>query len=99
MLYSLIIDYFIPNSGGIKSIAYSVTVVALLSLVWFNCKEIGESFLRHCLLVAFFPLIFGLFWLFVWPGVLRLMIQGKKLSETQAAVNYRRYKRNREEQE
>ncbi len=87
--------YFIPKSLSSNSqlgfAIYVLVVALLLFIVRSDCKQLGESFVRHILLVAFFPVLFGILWLFLWPGTLRLRMNGKSLSETHAAKALRRH--------
>ncbi len=47
-----------------------------------DCRSLGENWTKYIFLVWIFWPIFYPLWLLVWPGSLRLQLQGKSLLDT-----------------
>ena len=80
-----------PDSEWIPAAIYLAVVSLLLLRVKIDCRTLGESFLRHVLLVILFPTIFAFCWLFIWPGAIRLFLFGGTVADSTAARILRRH--------
>jgi len=67
-------------------------VILLLLRVHLDCKKLGEGASRHVIPIVLFPIIFGIFWFFVWPGTLRLVLRGESIDDLVVAKALRRKK-------
>ena len=74
------------NWAGLTLIAS----ILILIHVRRDCRLLGESWGKYILLVWLFWPIFYPLWLLVWPGSLRLWLQGKSVADLPAAWAHRR---------
>lgn len=72
-----------------------IASVLILIQVRRDCRQLGEPWGQHILLVLFLWPIFCPLWLLVWPGSLRLWFQGKSLADTPQGWANRRLAANR----
>jgi len=73
-------------------IFHFLTCILILMHVRRDCRILGEGWGKYVLLVLFFSWIFYFLWLFVWPGSLRLRLQGKRLADSAMARAVNRHR-------
>ncbi len=89
MLYLLLHWGLSNNTWTLQTLHFTV-VTLLVFKIRTDCREIGEPFPKHTALIALFPLIYALCWFLVWPGTLKLWVQGKSLKDTAEAKIHRK---------